>query len=100
MLIAEGRRAEAESCIVFEPNYYLSPESVAHQLRQPHTPPAKRGWSDWLYARQAYEPADVVHWVQTDSGYDHFMLESVTVERGIIRYKWGCRFKEWTAQGK
>ena len=100
-LIAMGNIEAAESRIVFEPNYRMSAESVAHQLHQSHTRPVKRGWRDLISARQIYRPLDdgVACWVQIGSDFDHVMLESVTVERGTIRYKWGCSLAEWTARG-
>jgi hypothetical protein len=51
--------------------------------------------------RRRYLPVKggVACWVQTSSGFDHVMIESVTIERGTIHWRWGCTMKEWFAQG-
>jgi len=98
-LIAQGRTSAAEALIVFEPNYRYPAEKVARQLKQDHTPPLRRSWSDLLYARQVFRPqGDVACWVQMGAKFDHVLLESVTVERGVIRYQWGRSLDEWMAE--
>ena len=49
---------------------------------------------DIVYARLVFEPAlgDVMCWAEIGSGeHAHVFLESVTVERGVIKYKWRTR---------
>ncbi len=100
-LLKEGRTDAAQALIVFEPDYRLSPEDVAHILRQSHTPPVTRSLSDIFMARRTYKPLSdgVAAWVQTGTGFDHMMIDSVTIERGTIRWQWGCTLKEWNAKG-
>jgi hypothetical protein len=99
--IAAGQMDAARAMIVFEPDYRMTAQAVAHQLRgQPHTRLAKRTLRDLLLARQTYDlaPGGVMCWVQNGSKFEHRVCGSVTVERGVIKYQWGCTMQEWDAQ--
>jgi hypothetical protein len=96
-LVASGQLDAAGRLVVFDPDYRLTPEQVAHQLRgQPHTNYATRTLSDVIFARLRYKLAagGVVCWVQNGSKFEHRYCDSVTVERGAIKYKWGLELRE------
>jgi hypothetical protein len=101
-LVAANRLDEAAALIEFEPKYRLAPHFVAQQLGQPHIGPASRGFADLLLGRQRFEIYDkgVSCWVDTGNGFEHVMIESVTVERGRINIRWGPTMTEWIRLGK
>ncbi|MCA9146629.1 MAG: hypothetical protein KDB05_27815 [Planctomycetales bacterium] len=86
--------------IRFIPDYRMSAEAVSHQLKQYHTTPKPRSVPDIFAGRQIYQPANdqVLCWVQIGSDHEHVLLESITIERGTITYRWGQRYAEWLRQ--
>jgi hypothetical protein len=101
-LVAANKLGEAAALIQFEPNYRYPPNKVSEGLGQPHVRRAKRGLADLIVGRQPFEIYDkgVAYWVDTDAGFQHIMLESVTIQYGQIKFKWGLTIAEWIKQGK
>jgi hypothetical protein len=99
-LVAEGRTDDAESMVVFDPDYRMSGEEVAHQLNsQPHTQLTHRNWLDVLVARHRFQHnVTLICWVDKGSFWDYQVCESISVERGKIKYKWGCTMYEHHAK--
>jgi hypothetical protein len=94
-LVAAGDLDQAASLIVFEPDYRYPPDKVAQGLQhgrgQPHTAPANRNLIDLVLGRRRFEidKKGVAVFVNTGEKSQHMMIESVTVERGRIKYEWG-----------
>jgi hypothetical protein len=99
-LVAEGHHEAAASMLVFDPDYRMTVKQVAHQLNgQPHTRMTHRNLLDVLLARQRYKHnVTLMCWVQKGSTFDHQVCEAVSVERGKLKYKWGCTMYEHDAK--
>jgi hypothetical protein len=105
-LVAANDVTQADRLIEFEPDYRYPPEKVANGLRhglgQPHTRPARRSPIDLLLGRQRFEidKGGLAAFVNTGQKSEHMMIESITVERGRIKYKWGVSLAEFSKQGQ
>jgi hypothetical protein len=100
--VAAGSLDEAAKMIEFEPDYRYPPEQVASQLGQSGVKLARRSLIDFVFGRQRFEIYDkgVACWINTGKSFEHVMIDSVTVERGRVEYKWGLTMAEWIKQGK
>src|ERR1700741_4932191 len=88
-LVAAGESEAAESLTVFSPDVRITPATVSIDLRAPFVAPLDRTWADLLLARQRYQlMANFDVTVQTGYKSESRAWESVTVERGLIKYKW------------
>jgi len=100
-LVAAGKLDQAANLIVFEPDYRYPPDKVAQALRhgrgQPHTAPANRNLIDLVLGRRRFEidKKGVAAFVNTGEKSQHMMIESVTVERGRIKYRWGLSMNDF-----
>lgn len=99
--IANGQTDVADRWIEWTPYHKIDHKIVSRDLQQWHSIAPRRSVVDLLLGRQVYYPPTdgLAYWIDTGQKFDHIMLESLTIERGKIKYKWGCTMAEWFAQG-
>jgi hypothetical protein len=94
-LIEQKRYEGAAARLEFEHGYLVSPGDlvhrvhVAHSVVNYHCQPRGRSVSDLIDGRQVYDVVgNQACFVDTGSVNAHFLIESITLERGKIRFHW------------
>jgi hypothetical protein len=94
-LMEQKRYEDAAARLEYEHGYLVSPDDVIHRVHvaqevcNQYCTAQRRSLSDILYGRQVYKVVgDTACWVDTGSVQAHFLIESMTLERGKIRYRW------------
>jgi hypothetical protein len=93
--LIEQKRYEEAARLEYEHGYLISPGDlvhrvhVAHSVCNYHCQPRGRSISDLIDGRQVYEVVgNQACFVDTGSIKAHFLIESVTLERGKMRFHW------------
>jgi hypothetical protein len=94
-LVAQKRYEDAAARLEYEHGYLVSPDDVIHRVHvaqsvcSQYCRPQPRSLTDVIYGRQIYKVVgDTACWVDTGKVKAHFLIESMTLERGTIRFQW------------
>jgi hypothetical protein len=94
-LVEQKRYEEAAARLEYAHGYLVSPDDllhrvhVAHEVCNAYCLPQPRSMADIVYGRQVYKVVgDTACFVDTGGVQAHFLIESMTLERGTIRYQW------------
>lgn len=95
-LVENEEFEQAEARLEFKPNYLVSPDDPVRRVRVTQSVctnscmPARRSLADFFYGRQTYELKQNTT-IFVDTGYvrARFLIDSMTIERGKIRYNFG-----------
>jgi hypothetical protein len=94
-LIEQKRYEEEAARLEYEHGYVVSPDDVAHRVHvaqsvcNQYCRAQPRSLTDIIYGRQVLTVVgDAACWVDTGKVKAHFLIESMTLERGTIHFQW------------
>lgn len=93
-LIQQGKFEEAAAQLEFEDDFLVSPDDLDHRVHVArivcdNSERQRRSIADIFYGRQTYKAVgNQACYVDLGRFRAHWMIESMTVERGKIRFNW------------
>jgi hypothetical protein len=94
-LIEQKRYEDAAARLEYENGYVVSPDDLVHRVHvaqavcSQYCRAQPRSLADIFYGRQVYKVVgDTACFVDTGKLQAHFLIDSMILQRGTIRYKW------------